>query len=94
MENDNKQKEIKWVRLTSVFDHINFGIIKGLLETANIPVVQKSRGIGGYTEILTGINAQGIDMLVPEDRYDEARDMLAGSEDESAEVTDEDNSNL
>ncbi len=94
MEKEDSCREIKWVKLTYVFDHIHFGIIKGLLDTADIPVVQKARGIGGASEVLTGINAQGIDIMVPEDRYEEAKDMLSDTADDNSDVSSEDNSNL
>ena len=76
MSNEEKEKSPEWVLLTNVFDHIEYGIIKGILEMAEIPVVRKSSGIGGYTEILTGINFEGMDLLVPADRYEEAKELI------------------
>lgn len=75
-KNDSDEKGPVWVKLVNVSDQIEFGIIKGLLEMAEIPAVKKVGNLGGYAEILTGISFEGIDVYVPEDRYEEAKGII------------------
>ena len=75
-KNDSDEKRPVWVKLVNVSDQIEFGIIKGLLEMAEIPAVKKVGNLGGYAEIFTGISFEGIDVYVPEDRYEEAKEII------------------
>lgn len=75
-KNDSDEKGPVWVKLVNVSDQIEFGIIKGLLEMAEIPAVKKVGNLGGYAEILTGVSFEGIDVYVPEDRYEEAKEII------------------
>lgn len=84
--NDDDEKGPVWVKLVNVSDQIEFGLIKGLLEIAEIPAVKKVGNLGGYAEILTGISFEGIDVYVPEDRYEEARQIIEAPEDAADEA--------
>lgn len=85
-KNDGDESGPVWVKLVNVSDQIEFGLIKGLLEMAEIPVVKKVGNLGGYAEILTGISFEGIDIYVPEDRYEEAKAIIEDPEDTTEEV--------
>ena len=52
-------------------------ILKGLLEEAGIPVMVRSREVIAYGELVELAAGWG-DLLVPDDRATEARDLIAG----------------
>lgn len=63
---------VKWVHLTTVANDIEFELLAGLLESANIPAVSKSIGV----DRIVGPALAGQDVKVPEDRYEEALQLL------------------
>lgn len=66
-----------WISLCNVSNDIEFEILKGVLEMGGIPVIRKIAGIDSYLIVFTGVPpVGGIDVLVPEDRYEEARQLL------------------
>ncbi len=65
-----------WVPLTTVANEIEFQMTAGLLETAEIPVVKRVRGIDGYLQIILGVPLAGIEILVPKDKHEEALALL------------------
>lgn len=69
-----------WVYLTTVANDIEYRIIAGLLETADIPSFRKAAGI----DEIIGISPSGIDVLVPEEKYEEARMLLSAQVDAKA----------
>lgn len=81
-----KNEDINWVKLVNVANDIEFSIIEGMMKMGNIPVVRKLKGMDGYLNILTGSPiAHGIDVLVPAERFDEAKSLLeaeTGNEEE------------
>lgn len=63
-----------WAVLTNVSNDIEYEIIAGLLHTGNIPTIKQYKGLDGYLVIFTGTPIiNGIDVLVPEDKLEEAR---------------------
>jgi len=52
-------------------------ILRGLLEQAGIPVMVRSHEVIAYGELVEPAAGWG-DLLVPDDRVVEARDLLAG----------------
>lgn len=87
--NDSDETGPVWVKLVNVSDRFEFELIKGLLEIAGIPAVRKIGNLGGYAEILTGISFEGIDILVPEDRYEEAVQIIEAPEDTAEEAAED-----
>jgi hypothetical protein len=74
---DERKEQIDgWVKLTTVANDIEFGMVKGLLEMGNIPVIQKVMGVDGYLQIIMGKPVAGISIMVPEDKYEEALQLL------------------
>ncbi len=67
----------EWVVLKNVLNDIEFELVKGVLEMGGIPCVARIKGMDGYLKILTGAPFnEGIDVLVPSDKLDEAADLL------------------
>lgn len=71
-----------WMVLTTVSNDIEFELVAGLLEMANIPVVRQVEGIDGYLQIVLGIPIAGIHVMVPADRYEEALQLINTEVDE------------
>lgn len=65
--------------LTTVFDDVLVEIYADLLTDAGIPFLKKDRGGGTAVRIITGANWYGTDIYVPEERLQEARDLLAST---------------
>ncbi len=67
----------EWVVLRNVMNDIEYELVKGVLEMGGIPCVAHIRGMDGYLKILTGTPFnEGIDVLVPSDRLQEAVELL------------------
>lgn len=62
--------------LLSNLNHIESEIIIAKLKSYGIPVLKKSKGTGEIMEIYTGANMYGIDIYVPKDVFDLARELL------------------
>lgn len=75
--------EMKWVTLTNVANDIEFETVASLLRIADIPCIRKIRGVDGFITVIIGVPIGGIEVLVPEDRLEEAGQLL------NAEVEDE-----
>lgn len=69
-------KKEDWVILTTVANDIEFGMVAGLLEMANIPAVREVKGIDGFLEVMLGVPLGGIIVRVPPDKYEEALQLL------------------
>lgn len=65
-----------WVAVETVANDIEFEMVAGLLSTAEIPCVRKVRGVDGYLQVILGVPIAGIDVLVPPDKEEEARQLL------------------
>ncbi len=76
------QDGVEWSVLTKVSNDIEFEMIAGLLSMGNIPVVKKIGQIDGFVKILIGVPIAGIEVLVPSDRFQEARDLIEASVDD------------
>ncbi len=73
---DDKNFEKDWLVLTTVANDIEFGMVEGLLQMGNIPVVKKLKGIDGFMKVILGVPMAGIDVLVHKDRFEEAYNLL------------------
>jgi hypothetical protein len=71
-END-KAPAAQWISVATVANDIEFEITAGLLKTAGIPVIRKVKGVDGH---ILGAPSGGIDIIVPEDRYEEVMKLL------------------
>ncbi len=76
--------------LTTVYDVVMLGMVRGLLEDADIPYLVHDRGTGSAMKIMTGFSLYGSDIFVPTAAMETARDLIAGLEDADAvEIIDE-----
>ncbi|HCX62952.1 putative signal transducing protein [Sedimentibacter sp.] len=62
--------------LLSDLNGIEAEIIIAKLKSYGIPVLKKSKGTGEIMEIYTGVNLYGIDIYVPSDMLDLAKELL------------------
>ncbi|MCX7708878.1 MAG: DUF2007 domain-containing protein [Clostridia bacterium] len=74
--------ELDWTLLTTVANDIEFGMVAGLLEMANIPVIREVKGVDAYLQVILGVPLAGISVLVPRGKYEEALELLNSSADE------------
>lgn len=63
--------------IATVFDPLKTAIIKGILESADIPFLVKERGSGSSLSIIMGSNYLGTDIYVPEECADKALELIA-----------------
>ncbi len=66
------------VLLTTVYDVAMLGMVRGLLEDANIPYLVHERATGSAMRIMTGFSMYGTDIFVPKAAEETARDLIAG----------------
>jgi hypothetical protein len=90
---DNKKKKEKKIvppegmaLLITADDKIAADVLESKLEAYGIQTTRKYRETGAYLTILLGNSAYGIDIFVPADKLDEAKDIIASAE----EIKDED----
>lgn len=62
--------------LVSCKDDFEAQILTGLLVSAGIPVEKKYRGVGEYLRVFGGVG-RDVDLYVPDDRLEEATELLA-----------------
>jgi hypothetical protein len=62
--------------LTSVADEIHADMIEAELKSNEIPVLKKYKEAGAYLEIYMGMTSFGIDLYVPLDKLNEAKELL------------------
>lgn len=66
------------VLLTTARDDCELGIIRCLLEENGVPFLTRDRESGNYMRILMGSNIFGTDILVNQEDYKMARELLDG----------------
>ncbi len=66
------------VHLTTVYDIAILGMVRGLLEDADIPYLVHERATGSAMRIMTGFSLYGTDIFVPKAAEEIARDLIAG----------------
>ena len=71
--------------LTSVGDLVEADIVTALLESEGIPVRKKHNLTGDYLEVFANITPFGIDLYVPPEELDRAKELIAAP----VEITDE-----
>lgn len=62
--------------LITLTDNIKIAIIENYLLKNEILILKKSRGIGGYLEIVTCGNIYGTDIFVEENKYIRAKELV------------------
>ena len=79
-ENDNSQNnnEVKLVTLKTINDNFELGIIESILIDNLIPYILHDSGSGGYMRLISGSPIFGTDILVSEDDYEKANELIEG----------------
>ncbi len=62
--------------LTTVYGNAELCIIRSILEGEGIPYRVRDRGAGGVVRLVAGDSPFGSDILVPEEKLEEARELL------------------
>ncbi len=78
------------VLIATVFDPLKTAIIKGILESEDIPYMIRERGAGASLGIIMGSSYLGTDIYVPESCYERGMELLAPlfeDEDEEGDVS-------
>lgn len=74
---DKDDVEDNWEIVASTKNNIEQEILVSILESENIPHIEKSSQVGSLIKVLAGFPLGGVDILVPTDRYTEALDLLS-----------------
>jgi len=79
---DNRVRENsgKEVYLVTASNEREYDVYKSLLDAYGIPFLKKQREAGGYLNISMGMNIYGVDIYVPEEYYDDAAELIKGTE--------------
>lgn len=72
----NESFNFREALLISDLNMVDAKIVSSILESYNIPYIKKSKGSGGIMEIYTGINKYGIDIYVPSNVIDVAKELI------------------
>ena len=80
--------------LITVYDVAVLGIVRGLLEDAEIPYLVRERGTGSAMRIMTGFSLFGTDVFVPTDALEVAKGLVAGLEDQPIVYVDDDGNEI
>lgn len=68
--------DINIVKLRSISNEVELGIIKAILDDNNIPYIVKDYGSGGHMRIITGSSPFNTDIMVEEADFDKANSLL------------------
>ena len=72
----NNKDGINIIKLRSTSDEIQLNMIKAILDDNNIPYIIKNHGAGGHMRIIGGRSLFGTDVMVEENDFDRANDLL------------------
>lgn len=87
-----RDKDKEWrdgVYLCTVYDTIEADILESKLLSENIPCIRNYEGAGNYAEIVLGRNfATGIEIYVPSDALEDAKNIIVPVDLEDCEYDD------
>lgn len=87
LEKDHRIPEGENVSLlTTVHDVVLLGMVRGLLEDADIPYLVKERATGSAMRILTGFSMYGTDIFVPTSALETAQELISGFDGQAADA--------
>lgn len=76
IKSNDEQKDGTKALLASNLNSVESDIIISILESYEIPYLKKSKGIGGYMEIIAGSNNYGIDIYVQPSMLQIAKELI------------------
>ena len=72
----NNVENVNIIKLRSISNEIELGMIKEILDDNNIPYIIKNHGSGGYIRIITGGSSFATDVMVKESDFDKSNNLL------------------
>lgn len=72
----NNADDVNIIKLRSISNEMELGMIKEILEDNRIPYIIKDYGPGGHMRIISGGSLYGTDVMVEEDDFDKANSLL------------------
>lgn len=72
------QEGVKFAKLITAADNGEEGVIESILRGAGIPYVVKENTADSWMRVFMGFCTTGVDFYVPEERLDDATDLIAG----------------
>lgn len=73
---NNYESDINLIKLRSITNEMEFGMIKEILDDNKIPYIIRDYGPGGHMRLIGGSSIFGTDLMVKEDDFDRANDLL------------------
>jgi hypothetical protein len=78
---------MKWVKLIDVGNSVEADSLEVLLRSFDIPTLIKPSGAGGYMEIYMGSTNLGVEILVPDDEFERASEIVQAYASRSYDAT-------
>lgn len=72
----NNEANINLMKLISTSNEMELGMIKEILDNNNIPYIIRDYGPGGHMRIIGGCSIFGTDVMVNEDDFHKANNLL------------------
>ena len=80
--------------LCTVYSSPELAVIRGILESAEIPYLLKERGAGSASKVIIGFSICGTDVFVPESAYEEASVLIAPQDGDGTSLEEEEKEEL
>lgn len=84
MANNDDEGTGEWAFLMNVYNDTEAEIVKGMLEAEGISTVIRYKGMGTFLKVYTG-TVIDVDLYVPRDRLEEARELIGHMDSEASE---------
>ena len=75
-ENLKQYDEIQLIKLITVRNSYELGIVESILKDNEIPYIPKEEGASGYLRITTGGVFNSVDIMVEQTQYQKAKDLV------------------
>lgn len=72
----NNINDVKIVKLKSISNEMELGMIKEILDDNNIPYIVKNQGTGSHMRIISGSSPFVTDVMVSQTDLEKAHDLL------------------
>ncbi len=85
---DKETNEDGMKLLETAYGDVEVALVCGILDDEQIPYLTKDRGSGGVVRVFMGNSLMGTDILVPEEKYEDAKAILDAYKNAPAEEID------
>lgn len=72
----NNRNNVNIIKLKSISNEVELGMIKKILDDNNIPYIIRDHGSGAHMRIISGGSVFATDVMVAEDDFDKAKNLL------------------